>query len=82
MVSMPYPQKVIKKVLRLYPLVPVNSRSVSQDTILPVGGGIDLQMPVFVPKGVSGAYSVYSMHRRPVGACAGPPHSRYSHITV
>lgn len=33
--------------------------------MLPVGGGLDLQSPVLVPKGTSVAYSVYSMHRRP-----------------
>jgi len=33
--------------------------------MLPVGGGPDLQSPVFVPKGAAVAYSVYAMHRRP-----------------
>lgn len=60
-----YLQKVLKEVLRLYPSVPVNSRTAIRDTILPVGGGHDLQSPVFVPKGAAVAYSVYSMHRRP-----------------
>jgi len=37
----------------------------TKTTILPVGGGSDLQSPVLVPKGAAVAYSVYSMHRRP-----------------
>lgn len=56
---------VLKEVLRLYPSVPVNSRMATKTTILPVGGGSDLQSPVLVPKGAAVAYSVYSMHRRP-----------------
>ena len=51
--------------LRLYPSVPVNTRTAVKDTILPVGGGPDLSSPVFIPKGSAVAYSVYSMHRRP-----------------
>ena len=51
--------------LRLYPSVPVNSRTATKDTFLPAGGGPDLQAPVYVPKGVAVAYSVYAMHRRP-----------------
>jgi len=63
--DMPYLQNVLKEVLRLYPSVPVNTRTAVRDTILPVGGGPDLQSPVFVPKGAAVAYSVYTMHRRP-----------------
>ncbi|KAJ9657771.1 hypothetical protein H2198_004078 [Neophaeococcomyces mojaviensis] len=63
--DMSYLQVVLKEVLRLYPSVPVNSRTAVRDTILPVGGGPDLQSPVFVPKGTAVAYSVYTMHRRP-----------------
>lgn len=33
--------------------------------MLPVGGGPNLDHPVFVPKGAAVAYSVYAMHRRP-----------------
>ena len=51
--------------LRLYPSVPVNSRTATKDTILPVGGGPDLQSPVLIPKGAAVAYSLYAMHRRP-----------------
>lgn len=63
--NMPYLQNILKEVLRLYPSVPVNSRTAVRDTILPVGGGPDLQCPVLVPRGTAVAYSVYAMHRRP-----------------
>ncbi|KAI3574010.1 n-alkane-inducible cytochrome P450 [Fusarium oxysporum f. sp. albedinis] len=51
--------------LKLYPVVPVNSRSANKNTYLPVGGGPDGKDPVFVPKGQEVIYSVYSMHRLP-----------------
>ncbi|KAL8666552.1 MAG: hypothetical protein Q9202_001350 [Teloschistes flavicans] len=51
--------------LRLYPSVPVNSRTAIRTTMLPVGGGPDLKSPILVAKGEAIAYSVYSMHRRP-----------------
>ena len=51
--------------LRLYPSVPVNSRTATRTTTLPVGGGTDLKSPILVAKGEGVAYSVYAMHRRP-----------------
>lgn len=51
--------------LRLYPPVPVNTRTATTTTIFPTGGGPDRQSPVLIPKGAAVAYSVYSMHRRP-----------------
>ena len=50
--------------LRLYPVVPGNARCAEVDTILPRGGGDDGQSPLFVPKGQSVQWSLYTMHRR------------------
>jgi len=52
-------------VLRLYPSVPVNTRTAIKTTVLPTGGGPDRKSPVLIPKGSAVAHSVYSMHRRP-----------------
>ena len=60
-----YLQNVLKETLRLYPSVPVNTRTAKKTTVLPTGGGPDRTAPVIVPKGTAVAYSVYSMHRRP-----------------
>ena len=54
-----------EQVLRLYPSVPVNTRTSTTDTILPTGGGPDRKSPVFIPAGSAVAYSVYTLHRRP-----------------
>ena len=64
LISMPYSSNFLTA-LRLYPSVPVNSRTAIRDTILPVGGGPDLSHPVFVREGTTVAYSVYAMRRRP-----------------
>ena len=50
--------------LRLFPPVPVNTRTALRTTFLPTGGGKDESAPVLVPKGRAVAYSVYSLHRR------------------
>jgi cytochrome P450 len=54
-----------KQALRLYPSVPVNTRTTIRTTVLPTGGGPDRTAPVLIPKGSAVAFSVYSMHRRP-----------------
>ncbi|KAH8691445.1 cytochrome protein [Talaromyces proteolyticus] len=63
--SMTYLTWVLNETLRLYPVVPVNTRMANKDTYLPVGGGPDGKDPIFVPKGQEVFYSVYSMHRLP-----------------
>lgn len=50
--------------LRLYPSVPVNSRTALRTTTLPTGGGPDGLSPVLIRRGDAVAYSVYSLHRR------------------
>lgn len=55
---------LISEALRLRPVVPANTREAVCDTILPLGGGMDGQSPMFVKKGTHVYYSVYSMHRR------------------
>jgi cytochrome P450 len=51
--------------LRMYPVVPGNTREAACDTILPVGGGADGRSPIFVKKGTPVFYNLYAMHRRP-----------------
>ncbi|KAE8378259.1 cytochrome P450 [Aspergillus bertholletiae] len=62
--SIPYLRYVLNEVLRLLPPVPVNFRTATKNTCLPVGGGPDGKSPVYVDKGTMVFYSVYSMHRR------------------
>jgi cytochrome P450 len=51
--------------LRLYPSLPVNTRTATTTTVFPTGGGPDKKSPVLIPKGAGVAFSVYAMHRRP-----------------
>ncbi|RYN48489.1 hypothetical protein AA0117_g13443, partial [Alternaria alternata] len=51
--------------LRLYPSVPVSTRTALKTTVLPTGGGPAGTDPVLIPKGSSVAFSLYSMHRQP-----------------
>ena len=50
--------------LRLYHVVPENSRLAVCDTVLPVGGRPGGESPIFVAKGQLAYWSVWTMHRR------------------
>lgn len=51
-------------VLRLYPSVPVNSRTALCTTTLPRGGGEDGLSPILIRRGMAVGYCPYLMHRR------------------
>lgn len=62
--SSKYLQYCINESLRLYPVVPINSRYANKDTFIPLGGGVDGQSKIFIPKGSAVDYSVHVMHHR------------------
>ncbi|MCJ1377231.1 hypothetical protein MMC17_000323 [Xylographa soralifera] len=59
-----YLQHCLHEVLRLYPVVPVNSRRAVRDTTLPRGGGPDGRSKIFVRKDQQVDYAVHVMHHR------------------
>ena len=62
--SCTYLQHCLNETLRIFPLVPGNSRRATKDTTLPTGGGPDGKSKVYVRKGQEIQYSVYVMQRR------------------
>jgi cytochrome P450 len=50
--------------MRLHPVVPINTRSAVQDTVLPRGGGLNGTSPVFVEKGAVVLFSTHALQRR------------------
>jgi len=62
--SCTYLQHTLSEVLRLWPVVPANSRRSNKRTTLPRGGGPDGLSPVFIPPQTQVDYSVYVMMRR------------------
>lgn len=59
-----YLQWCLNETLRMYPVVPLNSRQAYRDTTIPLGGGPDGKSPVFIPAGREVMYSVHVMHHR------------------
>ena len=62
--EMKYLNCSIKEALRLYSVVPLNTRVANKDTTLPLGGGPDGQSSIYVRQGQTVVYQVYSLHRR------------------
>ncbi|EMF14109.1 cytochrome P450 [Sphaerulina musiva SO2202] len=62
--SMKYLRACLNESLRLYPVVPLNSREALEDTILPRGGGEDGMAPIFIPKGGLVSWNLWALHRR------------------
>lgn len=59
-----YLQHTMSEVLRLYSIVPANSRRALRPTTLPRGGGPDGLSPIAVPAEMQVDYSIHVMQRR------------------
>ncbi|KAE9972846.1 hypothetical protein BLS_008316 [Venturia inaequalis] len=57
-------QNLLHESLRLHPVVPLNNRICTNNTILPVGGGPSGTEPIAVQKGTLVNFVIYQMHRR------------------
>ncbi|CAN3376299.1 hypothetical protein DIURU_004038 [Diutina rugosa] len=65
-----YLKAVINETMRMWPVVPTNTREATRDTTLPRGGGVDGQSAMVVRKHQGIVISVYSTHHDP--AVFGP----------
>lgn len=59
-----YLQHCLNETLRLWTVVPGNSRRANKITTLPKGGGPDGESPVLIPANAEVNYSIHVMHRR------------------
>ncbi|KAG8526270.1 uncharacterized protein KY384_000263 [Bacidia gigantensis] len=62
--SLPYLRAILNEAQRLYPSAPENDRQAITDTVLPLGGGPNQKLPVFVKKGTTMHWSTFALHRR------------------
>lgn len=62
--SCTYLQHCLSETLRLWTVVPGNSRRANKLTTLPKGGGPDGESPVLIPANAEVNYSIHVMHRR------------------
>lgn len=60
-----YLKAVINEVMRLWPVVPTNSRLAARDTTLPRGGGEDGSRPILVRKDTEVILLVFALQRDP-----------------
>ncbi|OQO07513.1 hypothetical protein B0A48_07210 [Cryoendolithus antarcticus] len=58
-----YLRHIINETLRLYSVLPLNSRIATKDTVIPIGGGEDGKQPAAVHKGQQIMLNIYAMHR-------------------
>ncbi|KAK6428108.1 hypothetical protein LTR95_015749 [Oleoguttula sp. CCFEE 5521] len=59
-----YLRHIINETLRLYSVLPLNSRIATKDTVIPLGGGEDGKQPAAVHKGQQIMLNIYAMQRR------------------
>ncbi|KAH8646971.1 putative cytochrome P450 alkane hydroxylase [Tricladium varicosporioides] len=62
--NLKYVKYIMNEALRLYPVIPANSRFALRPTILPTGGGPSGTSPIFVAAGTAVFYQPFAMHRR------------------
>jgi cytochrome P450 len=57
-------RNILNETLRLYSVLPLNSRIAARDAVVPSGGGPDGSQPMAVQKGQQIQLNMYAMHRR------------------